>query len=110
MLDQCSQVDVQKIKSMITCLGIGIFTKTCQTVQIAKVTHENKLLQDFLLIMYIFYKIHCGNNCASLAKWSACLTTNEEIMGMIPGSSTLKICISHLGLEQGPPNFMRTVL
>ena len=47
------------------------------------------------------------NYTASLAEWSACLITNQEVAGSIPSTST--ILKSGLGLEQGPPSLVRTI-
>ena len=44
---------------------------------------------------------------ASLVQWLACLTTDHEVAGSIPGTSTNFKC--GLGLERGPPSLMRTI-
>ena len=38
--------------------------------------------------------------------WSACLTTDHEVAGSIPGTSTNFKC--GLSLERGPPSLVRT--
>ena len=40
--------------------------------------------------------------------WSACLTTDHEVAGSIPGTSTNFKC--GLGLERGPPSLVRTIV
>ena len=44
---------------------------------------------------------------ASLVWWLACLTTDYEVAGSIPGTSTNFKC--GLGLERGPPSLVRTI-
>ena len=44
---------------------------------------------------------------ASLVLWSACLTSDHEVAGSIPGTSTNFKC--GLGLEWGPPSLVRTI-
>ena len=46
-------------------------------------------------------------NTASLVYWLACLTTDHEVAGLIPGTSTnFKFW---LGRERGPPSLMWTI-
>ena len=42
-----------------------------------------------------------------LIKWLACLTTDHDVAGSIPGTFTNFKC--GLGLERGPPNLVRTI-
>ena len=42
-----------------------------------------------------------------LVSWLACLTTDHEVAGSIPGISTIFKC--GLGLERGPPSLVRTI-
>ena len=43
----------------------------------------------------------------STASWLACLTTDHEVAGSIPGTSTNFKCV--LGLERGPSSLARTI-
>ena len=44
---------------------------------------------------------------STLVEWSACLITNQETAGWIPGASTLLKSVLSLG--RGPPSLVRTI-
>ena len=57
-----------------------------------------------MFILYLAIKV---NLTSSLVKWLACLTTDHEVAGSIPGTSTHFKC--GLGLERGPPSLVETI-
>ena len=67
-------------------------------VHVVLISLSIELILDFFQFYFILF--------FSFFKGSACLTTDYEVAGSIPGIPTFKC---QVGLERGPPSFVSTI-
>ena len=58
-----------------------------------------------MIVIWLLDSTHNLSYC--IIFWSACLITDHEVAGSIPGTFTNFKC--GLGLERGPPSLVRTI-
>ena len=79
---------------------VCMFKYSVVSLHVACLSSIQCSVQHSLFLFMFFYVF-------SLVQWLACLITDHEVAGSIPGTSTNFRC--GLGRERGPPSLVRTI-